>query len=223
MAVPGQVDGRRAPRTHAARRRRHPWRPRPLRRRRPRRDPLGAHQAATARSHAHVRREGDVLVDGLPWGARRSRLPFATPRARARGSSRPTAASDSTSSRCSSPPTARSPRSATTRGGCGRTSSSAESTGWTERGWEGSVLAAGDAAVALADLRGRCIVTTWDPDTLVAGGRRPARIRAEFARHARAQRVGRPRRVRRGRRRRPRGAHIARSPGPRHGALVGSR
>ena len=38
--------------------------------------------------------------------------------------------------------------------------------GLTERGWEHSLLAAGDAVIALANLRGRCIMTTFDPDTL---------------------------------------------------------
>jgi uncharacterized protein len=38
--------------------------------------------------------------------------------------------------------------------------------GLVERDWQWSLLAAGDAVIALADLRGRCIVTTWDPDTL---------------------------------------------------------
>jgi uncharacterized protein YcbX len=38
--------------------------------------------------------------------------------------------------------------------------------GLTERGWEGRLLAAGDAVIALANLRGRCIMTTFDPDTL---------------------------------------------------------
>jgi uncharacterized protein YcbX len=37
--------------------------------------------------------------------------------------------------------------------------------GLSERGWEGRFLAMGDAVVGLADLRGRCIMTTWDPDT----------------------------------------------------------
>lgn len=35
-----------------------------------------------------------------------------------------------------------------------------------EREWENTLLSAGDAVIALADLRGRCIMTTWDPDTL---------------------------------------------------------
>lgn len=37
--------------------------------------------------------------------------------------------------------------------------------GLAERDWEGSLLAIGDAVIGLADLRGRCIMTTWDPDT----------------------------------------------------------
>jgi hypothetical protein len=37
--------------------------------------------------------------------------------------------------------------------------------GLAEREWEGRFLAVGDAVVGLADLRGRCIMTTWDPDT----------------------------------------------------------
>ena len=37
--------------------------------------------------------------------------------------------------------------------------------GLAERSWEGRFLAIGDAVVGLADLRGRCIMTTWDPDT----------------------------------------------------------
>ncbi|HEX6020491.1 MAG TPA: MOSC N-terminal beta barrel domain-containing protein [Solirubrobacter sp.] len=52
--------------------------------------------------------------------------------------------------------------------------------GLTERGWEGTVLEAGDAAIALADLRGRCVVTTWDPDTLTQDADVLRRIRAEF-------------------------------------------
>jgi len=38
--------------------------------------------------------------------------------------------------------------------------------GLAERGWQWSLLAAGDAIIALADLRERCIMTTWDPDSL---------------------------------------------------------
>ena len=39
--------------------------------------------------------------------------------------------------------------------------------GLDERGWEGRGLRVGDALIALADLRGRCVMTTYDPDTLV--------------------------------------------------------
>jgi uncharacterized protein YcbX len=52
--------------------------------------------------------------------------------------------------------------------------------GLEERGWEGTVLATGEAAVAMADLRGRCVVTTWDPDSLVQDVDVLRRIRAEF-------------------------------------------
>ena len=52
--------------------------------------------------------------------------------------------------------------------------------GLAERGWEWSLLAAGEAVIALADLRGRCIITTWDPDTLVQDVDVLRRIRADF-------------------------------------------
>ena len=38
--------------------------------------------------------------------------------------------------------------------------------GLDERSWEGRVLRIGSVLVALADLRGRCVMTTVDPDTL---------------------------------------------------------
>jgi hypothetical protein len=34
-----------------------------------------------------------------------------------------------------------------------------------EREWEGRAIRVGRAVVSLADLRGRCVMTTWDPDT----------------------------------------------------------
>ena len=37
--------------------------------------------------------------------------------------------------------------------------------GLAERAWEGMFLALGDAVIGLADLRGRCIMTTWDPES----------------------------------------------------------
>jgi uncharacterized protein len=39
--------------------------------------------------------------------------------------------------------------------------------GLDERGWEGHGLRIGAVLIALADLRGRCVMTTYDPDTLV--------------------------------------------------------
>lgn len=39
--------------------------------------------------------------------------------------------------------------------------------GLDERGWEGRALRIGDVVIRLADLRGRCVMTTYDPDTLV--------------------------------------------------------
>jgi hypothetical protein len=38
--------------------------------------------------------------------------------------------------------------------------------GLDERTWEGKGLRIGDVLIALADLRGRCVMTTFDPDTL---------------------------------------------------------
>ncbi|MGH6718888.1 MAG: MOSC domain-containing protein [Alphaproteobacteria bacterium] len=38
--------------------------------------------------------------------------------------------------------------------------------GLDERGWEGYGLRIGEVVVALADRRGRCVMTTYDPDTL---------------------------------------------------------
>ena len=38
--------------------------------------------------------------------------------------------------------------------------------GLDERTWEGRVLRVGGVLIALADLRGRCVMTTFDPDTL---------------------------------------------------------
>ena len=38
--------------------------------------------------------------------------------------------------------------------------------GLDERGWQGRGLRIGEVVIALADLRGRCVMTTYDPDTL---------------------------------------------------------
>ncbi len=52
--------------------------------------------------------------------------------------------------------------------------------GLRERSWEWSLLSAGEAVIALADLRGRCITTTWDPDRLVQDVDVLRHIRANF-------------------------------------------
>ncbi len=39
--------------------------------------------------------------------------------------------------------------------------------GLAERGWPGRRLRIGDVVIALEKLRGRCVMTTWDPDTQV--------------------------------------------------------
>jgi MOSC domain-containing protein len=52
--------------------------------------------------------------------------------------------------------------------------------GLAERHWEWSLLSAGDAVIALAELRGRCIMTTWHPDSLVQDVDVLRRIRTSF-------------------------------------------
>lgn len=52
--------------------------------------------------------------------------------------------------------------------------------GLAERGWQGRQLAIGDAVISLADLRGRCIITTWDPDDLSQDVDVLRHIRARF-------------------------------------------
>jgi uncharacterized protein YcbX len=52
--------------------------------------------------------------------------------------------------------------------------------GLAERGWEGRQVAIGSAVIGLADLRGRCIMTTWDPDTQEQDVDVLRRIRASF-------------------------------------------
>jgi uncharacterized protein YcbX len=39
--------------------------------------------------------------------------------------------------------------------------------GLKERNWEGLALRIGEAVIRMAQLRGRCVMTTWDPDTQV--------------------------------------------------------
>jgi uncharacterized protein YcbX len=49
-----------------------------------------------------------------------------------------------------------------------------------ERTWEGRALAIGDALIGIRDLRGRCVVTTIDPDTGAQDVNVLRRIRDEF-------------------------------------------
>jgi uncharacterized protein YcbX len=53
--------------------------------------------------------------------------------------------------------------------------------GLEERTWEGRFLAVGEAVIGLADLRGRCIMTTWDPETGKQDVGVLRRIKDEFA------------------------------------------
>ena len=53
-------------------------------------------------------------------------------------------------------------------------------TGLAEREWEGRYLAIGNAVVGLVDLRGRCVMTTWDPETGVQDISVLKRIAREF-------------------------------------------
>jgi uncharacterized protein YcbX len=52
--------------------------------------------------------------------------------------------------------------------------------GLAERHWQWTLLTAGDAVIALAKLRGRCVVTTWDPDSVVQDVDVLRRIRTKF-------------------------------------------
>jgi uncharacterized protein YcbX len=52
--------------------------------------------------------------------------------------------------------------------------------GLAERDWEDRYLTIGDAVVGLADLRERCIMTTWDPESGVQDVGVLHRIRSEF-------------------------------------------
>src|SRR5262245_44813819 len=52
--------------------------------------------------------------------------------------------------------------------------------GLSERGWEGGTLRIGSVAVGIEDLRTRCVMTTYDPDTLDQDMRVLTRIQEEF-------------------------------------------
>ena len=52
--------------------------------------------------------------------------------------------------------------------------------GLAERTWEGRLLRAGSVVIGLADLRARCVMTTFDPDTLEQNVDVLRKIRREF-------------------------------------------
>jgi MOSC domain-containing protein len=52
--------------------------------------------------------------------------------------------------------------------------------GLAERGWPGRLLRIGEALVSVAELRRRCVMTTFDPDTLVQDPSVLRRIAKEF-------------------------------------------
>ena len=52
--------------------------------------------------------------------------------------------------------------------------------GLDERGWEGKTLRTGEVVIGIQDLRERCIMTTFDPDTLVQDVGVLLKIRREF-------------------------------------------
>ena len=52
--------------------------------------------------------------------------------------------------------------------------------GLDERSWEGKTLRAGEVVIGIQDLRERCIMTTFDPDTLVQNVDVLLKIRREF-------------------------------------------
>ena len=52
--------------------------------------------------------------------------------------------------------------------------------GLAERGWQRRQIAVGEAVIALADLRSRCVITTFDPDTVVQDADVLRQIRAAF-------------------------------------------
>ncbi len=52
--------------------------------------------------------------------------------------------------------------------------------GLAERTWEGKFLRAGEGVIGVQDLRGRCVMTTFDPDTLAQDVGVLRRIQQEF-------------------------------------------
>jgi uncharacterized protein YcbX len=116
--------------------------------------------------HATLAPDGDVLVDGLPW---RSRAVAAAVEAAAGPGARLVEAAGN--ERFDILPLLVATDGAITAFGHDRRRlrpnvvvSGVE--GLTERQWQWRLLSVGDAVIALADLRERCIMTTWDPDSL---------------------------------------------------------
>lgn len=52
--------------------------------------------------------------------------------------------------------------------------------GLEEKNWEGRALRVGNAVIRMAQLRGRCVMTTWDPDTQVQDSGALRRIMKEL-------------------------------------------
>jgi uncharacterized protein YcbX len=52
--------------------------------------------------------------------------------------------------------------------------------GLAERDWPGQVLRIGEVLIGVRDLRGRCVMTTYDPDTLEQDRSVLQTIRREF-------------------------------------------
>lgn len=116
--------------------------------------------------HATLAPDGDVLVDGLPW---RSPAVAAAVEAAAGPGARLVEAAGN--ERFDILPLLVATDGAITAFGHDRRRlrpnvvvSGVE--GLTERQWQWRLLSVGDAVIALADVRERCIVTTWDPDSL---------------------------------------------------------
>ena len=111
---------------------------------------------------------GEPTIDGVPWDD-----PAAL--AAVRGVTEPDAElvrydgggpNASTCCRSRSRPTEASPRSASIAAASARTSTSSGVPGLAEREWVGREVQIGDALLGVRQVRGRCVMTTFDPDTL---------------------------------------------------------
>ena len=130
--------------------------------------------------HARLGADGEPLIDGRAGQPRRWPPAFGLRSATAPTWCAMTGSSASTCSRCWWRRTERSPRSGWIADGCGRTSSSPGWTGLAEREWPGRRLRIGSAVIRAAKLRRRCVMTTYDPDTLDQDLRVLERIADEF-------------------------------------------